>query len=108
MSTLVKLMEPGTSACLDNNKKMTSSTRFMAQDNLIQSDAEHDTSSTFSTDIPHEISREKVASLFELPFMDLLLQAQAVHRQHFPANEVQISTLPVSYTHLTLPTILRV
>lgn len=93
MSTLVKLMEPGTSACLDNNKKMTSSTQFMAQDNLIQSDAEHDTSSTVSTDIPHEISREKVASLFELPFMDLLLQAQTVHRQHFPANEVQISTL---------------
>lgn len=43
MSTLVKLMEPGTSACLDNNKKMTPSTQFMAQDNLTQSDEEHTT-----------------------------------------------------------------
>lgn len=39
------------------------------------------------------ITREYIAELFELPFMDLLLQAQTIHRQHFPANEVQISTL---------------
>lgn len=38
-------------------------------------------------------SREAVEQLFELPLMDLLLQAQSVHRKHFNANEVQISTL---------------
>ena len=38
-------------------------------------------------------SREQVAQLFELPLLDLLSQAQAIHRQHFIANEVQISTL---------------
>ena len=39
------------------------------------------------------INREQIAQLFELPLMDLLLQAQTIHRQHFTANEVQISTL---------------
>lgn len=38
-------------------------------------------------------SRDEIEALFELPFMDLLMQAQSVHRQHFIANEVQISTL---------------
>lgn len=42
--------------------------------------------------MPH-ISRQDIARLFDLPFMDLLMQAQSVHREHFPANEVQISTL---------------
>jgi biotin synthase len=37
--------------------------------------------------------REAVVALFELPFNDLLFQAQQVHRQHFDANEVQRSTL---------------
>ncbi|CAN7632889.1 biotin synthase BioB [Variovorax sp. LjRoot84] len=34
-----------------------------------------------------------VEALFALPFMDLLFRAQQVHRQHFDANEVQLSTL---------------
>ncbi|MGP5793315.1 biotin synthase BioB [Psychrobacter celer] len=38
-------------------------------------------------------SRDDIARLFDLPLMDLLMQAQTVHRQHFTANEVQISTL---------------
>lgn len=37
--------------------------------------------------------RDEIAALFDLPLMDLLMQAQSVHRQHFVANEVQISTL---------------
>jgi biotin synthase len=46
------------------------------------------------TDIaPTITSREQIAQLFDLPLMDLLLQAQTIHRQHFTANEVQISTL---------------
>ena len=38
-------------------------------------------------------SRAEIAALFDLPFMDLLLQAQSIHRENFIANEVQISTL---------------
>lgn len=38
-------------------------------------------------------SRAQVAKLFELPFMDLLFQAQQVHRENFQANRVQLSSL---------------
>lgn len=38
-------------------------------------------------------TKADIARLFDLPLMDLLMQAQTVHRQHFNANEVQISTL---------------
>jgi biotin synthase len=34
-----------------------------------------------------------IAALFDLPFMDLLFRAQQVHREHFDASEVQLSTL---------------
>ena len=34
-----------------------------------------------------------VTALFNLPFNDLLFRAQQVHRQHFDANAVQLSTL---------------
>ncbi|MBH1979452.1 MAG: biotin synthase BioB [Comamonadaceae bacterium] len=34
-----------------------------------------------------------VQALYALPFMDLLFRAQQVHREHFDANEVQLSTL---------------
>ena len=37
--------------------------------------------------------RDAVAALFELPFLDLLYQAQTVHRQHHPSNQVQLSSL---------------
>jgi biotin synthase len=36
---------------------------------------------------------EEVRALFELPFADLLFQAQSVHRQHFDPNAVQVATL---------------
>ncbi|MCC4114748.1 biotin synthase BioB [Aromatoleum toluclasticum] len=35
----------------------------------------------------------EVEALYDLPFMDLLYRAQQVHREHFDANEVQLSTL---------------
>ncbi|MEO6280007.1 biotin synthase BioB [Roseateles sp.] len=35
----------------------------------------------------------EIAALFELPFNDLLFRAQTVHREHFDANAVQLSTL---------------
>ncbi len=43
--------------------------------------------------IRNDWTREQAMALFEQPFMDLLYQAQTVHRQHFDANEVQLSTL---------------
>lgn len=36
---------------------------------------------------------EQVEALFELPFNDLLFRAQQVHREHFDANELQLSSL---------------
>jgi biotin synthase len=41
----------------------------------------------------HDWSADEVDALFALPFMDLLLKAQRVHREHHPANTVQLSTL---------------
>jgi biotin synthase len=43
--------------------------------------------------IRHDWSHQEVSALFALPFMDLLLRAQRVHRAHHPANTVQMSTL---------------
>jgi biotin synthase len=43
--------------------------------------------------IRNDWTREQVADLFAMPFMDLLFKAQSLHRQYFDANEVQISTL---------------
>lgn len=36
---------------------------------------------------------EQIEALYALPFNDLLFQAQTVHRNHFEANAVQVSTL---------------
>ncbi|WP_035055215.1 biotin synthase BioB [Andreprevotia chitinilytica] len=36
---------------------------------------------------------DAVQALFDLPFNDLLFRAQQVHRDHFDANKVQLSTL---------------
>jgi biotin synthase len=36
---------------------------------------------------------EQIEALLQLPFNDLVFQAQQVHRQHFDANTVQLSTL---------------
>jgi biotin synthase len=41
----------------------------------------------------HDWGQAEVEALFALPFNDLMFQAQTVHRQHFDANAVQISTL---------------
>lgn len=43
--------------------------------------------------IRQDWKQEEVEALFALPFNDLLYQAQTVHREHFDANAVQISTL---------------
>lgn len=41
----------------------------------------------------HDWSVEEIEELFGLPFNDLLFQAQTIHRRHFDANQVQVSTL---------------
>lgn len=38
-------------------------------------------------------TRDEVEALFQLPFNDLVFQAQTVHRQYFDANTVQVSQL---------------
>jgi len=38
-------------------------------------------------------SREEIAALFALPFNDLILQAQEIHRQNFTPNTLQMSQL---------------
>ncbi len=38
-------------------------------------------------------SKEAIRALFRQPFNDLLFQAHSVHREHFKANELQVSTL---------------
>lgn len=38
-------------------------------------------------------TREEMAALFDLPFADLLYEAQTIHRANHPRNEVQLSTL---------------
>jgi len=38
-------------------------------------------------------SRQSIKALFNLPFSDLMFQAQQIHREHFNPNEVQLSTL---------------
>ena len=43
--------------------------------------------------IRHDWTRAEVKALFELPFSDLMYQAQTVHRSFFNPNEVQVSTL---------------
>ena len=41
----------------------------------------------------HDWALEEIEALFDLPFNDLLFRAQQVHRTHFDANAVQVSTL---------------
>jgi biotin synthase len=45
------------------------------------------------TEIRTDWTREEITALFDLPFMDLLHDAQAIHRAYHPRNEVQLSTL---------------
>lgn len=44
-------------------------------------------------DLRHDWTTQEVQDLFDLPFADLIVQAQWAHRAHFDANQVQLSTL---------------
>ena len=38
-------------------------------------------------------SVEAIQALLDKPLMDLLFEAQTVHRQHFPAGDIELATL---------------
>ena len=46
-----------------------------------------------ATALRHDWTIEEARALFALPFNDLIFRAQAVHRENFDPNEVQVSTL---------------
>ncbi|MDM1343105.1 biotin synthase BioB [Acinetobacter pseudolwoffii] len=46
-----------------------------------------------SNAVRNDWSREEIQAIYQQPLMDLLFQAQQVHREHFNANTVQVSTL---------------
>ncbi len=46
-----------------------------------------------AAEIRHDWTRQQVLDLFAMPFSDLMFTAQQVHRMHFDANRVQVSTL---------------
>lgn len=41
----------------------------------------------------HDWTPDEITALFDLPFNDLIFQAQQVHREFFDPNQVQVSTL---------------
>lgn len=86
MAGLLSIAEPNASNPTDSsNYPNSTSNDFLAR---LATDATESGSS-----VTNKYNREDIAQLFDLPLMDLLLQAQTIHRQHFTANEVQISTL---------------
>jgi len=45
------------------------------------------------SEVRNDWTREEIAALFDLPFMELVFRAAEVHRANHPHNEVQLSTL---------------
>lgn len=43
--------------------------------------------------VRNDWTREEIQKLYEQPFLDLVFEAQRVHREYFPANTIQVSTL---------------
>lgn len=92
MAGLLSISEPNASSPTDTlNKQNTNNPNFMAS---LAINATKDTDATKADKkVATQYTREEIAQLFDLPLMDLLLQAQTIHRANFTANEVQISTL---------------
>lgn len=38
-------------------------------------------------------TRDEITQIYQQPFMDLVFEAQRIHRQNFPQNSIQVSTL---------------
>ena len=43
--------------------------------------------------VRNDWSREEIHTLYTQPFLDLVFEAQRIHREHFDANTIQVSTL---------------
>jgi biotin synthase len=52
-----------------------------------------DTESALRPKLQHNWTKSQAEALFQLPFNDLIFQAQAHHRRYFDANQVQLSRL---------------
>ena len=89
MAGLLNISEPNASSPTDTFNNKNNSHSGLNNDFLNNLT----TDTTASQQMNRKHSREEIAELFDLPLMDLLLQAQTIHRAHFTANEVQISTL---------------
>ncbi len=50
-------------------------------------------SEIYASKTRHDWSKQALSALFDLPFNDLLFQAQSTHRLNFDPNQVQVSTL---------------
>lgn len=72
---------------------MTSATEQAGAQSTVQNFKTNCNSSVSAQAVRHDWSRSELQALYQLPFNDLLFQAQTVHRQHFNPNEVQVSTL---------------
>ncbi len=66
---------------------MTESTNYATYENV------ENTLSANRDDLRYDWSVDEVTDLFKLPLMDLVLQAQLVHRRYFESNKVQLSKL---------------
>lgn len=43
--------------------------------------------------VRNDWTRDEIQALYEQPFLDLVFKAQQIHREHFEANTIQVSTL---------------
>ena len=43
--------------------------------------------------VRNDWSREEIQALYNQPFLDLIFEAQRIHREHFDPNTIQVSTL---------------
>ncbi len=43
--------------------------------------------------LKNDWTRAEIQALYQQPFLDLVFQAQQIHRQYFEANAIQVSTL---------------
>lgn len=46
-----------------------------------------------AAELRYDWTATEIAALFDLPFMDLMFQAQSLHRQQFDPNKLQVSSL---------------
>ncbi len=61
--------------------------------NVTQLDPKRQPLAPAESAVRHDWTRAEALALFDLPFMELLFQAQTVHRQTFDPNKVQMSRL---------------